>query len=130
VVAWETKTLNPAGRNLSVLAAVSSDGGATFAAPSTLAPDAQGMSERPRLGVDKDGSVRAVWYDSRSADWRWRMMTSAYRNSAWDAGRMIDSPGVNTWPAVSGGAIAFASTRNATRLQRDPTQQIFVLPAD
>jgi hypothetical protein len=69
-VVWETKTLAPAGRNLSVLAAVSSDGGKTFSAPATLAPDALTMSERPRVGVDKGGAVRAVWYDSRSADWR------------------------------------------------------------
>jgi len=128
VVAWESKTLAPAGRNLSVLAASSSDGGATFSAPATLAPDPLTMSERPRLGVDKDGAVRAVWYDSRSADWRWRVMTAVYRKDAgWDAGRLINSRGVNTWPATAGGAIAFASTRNAVRLQRDPTQQVFLL---
>jgi hypothetical protein len=95
----------------------------------TLAPDPLTMSERPRLGMDADGAVRAVWYDSRSADWRWRVMTAVHRkDTGWDAGRLINSRGVNTWPATSGGAIAFASTRNATRLQRDPTQQIFLLP--
>jgi hypothetical protein len=128
VVAWESKTLAPAGRNLSVLAAVSSDGGATFSAPATLAPDPLTMSERPRLGMDKDGAVRAVWYDSRSADWRWRVMTAVYRKDAgWDPGTLINGRGVNTWPATSGGAITFASTRNAARLQRDPTQQVFLL---
>ena len=86
------------------------------------------MSERPRLGTDADGRVRAVWYDSRSADWRWRVMTSVYGGASWDAGRLLDGSGINSWPATAGGAIVFASTRNATRLQRDPTQQVFLLP--
>jgi hypothetical protein len=129
VTAWESKALSPAGRNLSVLAATSTDSGTTFAAPVTLAPDALTMSERPRLGVDRDGAVRAVWYDSRSADWRWRVMTALHRAGAgWDAERLINGRGVNTWPATSGGAIVFASTREAMRLQRDATQQVFVLP--
>ena len=127
VIVWESKLLTPAGRNISVLAAVSADGGATFAAPVTLGPGPNAMSERPRLGLDADGSVRAVWYDSRSADWRWRVMTSVFHNSVWDAGRLINAPGINTWPATSGGAISFASMRNAKRLQRDLTQQIFLL---
>jgi hypothetical protein len=128
VVAWETKTLNPAGRNLSVLAAVSTDGGATFGASATLGPEPQAMSERPRLGVDETGAVRAVWYDSRSDDWRWRVMLAGYSPlSGWSAAGLINGRGVNTWPATSGGAIVFASTRNATRLQRDATQQIFLL---
>ena len=84
---------------------------------------------RPRLGVDADGAVRAVWHDSRSADWRWRVMTSVWRDaSGWDAGQMINGRGINTWPVTANGAIVFASTRNATRLQRDPTQQVFLLP--
>ena len=129
VVVWETKALAPAGRNLSVLAASSSDGGRTFSAAATLAPDTRTMSERPRLGLDQDGSVRSVWYDSRSADWRWRVMTAVHRTGAgWDAGRLITGRGNNTWPATAGGAIVFSSTRNAARQQRDATQQIFVLP--
>src|SRR5262249_44090968 len=63
VIAWETKELSPAGKNLSVVAARSDDGGATFAAPVTLGPDPQAMGERVRLGLDADGAVRAVWYD-------------------------------------------------------------------
>jgi hypothetical protein len=116
--------------NLAVLAAVSSDGGATFSTPGVLAPETTTMSERPRLGVDEDGTVRAVWYDSRSVDWRWRVMTAVYQTTTgWDAGTLLSGPGINTWPVTSGGVIAFASTRNATRLQRDQTQQVFVLPA-
>jgi hypothetical protein len=128
VVAWESKELRSSGANLSVRAAVSTDGGATFSAPLVLAPDAQTMSQRPRLGVDSDGAVRAVWYDSRSADWRWRVMTAVYRKSKGsDAGTLLNGRGINTWPATAGGFIAFASTRNATRLQRDATQEIFLL---
>ncbi len=85
------------------------------------------MGERPRLGVDFDGSVRAVWHDTRSADWRWRVMTAVFRG-AWSASELQRGRGNNTWPATAGGAIVFASTRNATRLQRDRTQQIFLLP--
>ncbi len=117
--------------NLSVRAAVSTDGGATFAAPVVLAPDDDAMCQRPRLGLDADGSVRAVWYDSRSADWRWRVMTAVYqKDGGWNAGTLLNSRGINTWPATSGGAIVFASTRNATRLQRDSTQQVFLLPGN
>jgi hypothetical protein len=130
VVAWESKELAPAGKNIAVLAAVSGDSGATFSAPAVLAAEPTTMSQRPRLGVDKDGTVRVVWYDSRSADWRWRVMTAVYKkNAGWDAGTLLKGPGINTWPVTSGGVIAFASTRNATRLQRDQTQQVFVLPA-
>jgi len=129
VVAWDSKELAASGRNLSVRAAVSSDNGATFSAPAVLAPDTQTMSERPRLGTDPNGSVRAVWYDSRSADWRWRVMSAVYnRDSGWSAGSLLNGRGVNTWPVTAGGYIAFASTRNAARLQRDPTQQVFLLP--
>jgi hypothetical protein len=129
VVAWESKTLNPAGRNLAILSAVSGDGGATFSAPGAVAPDANAMGERPRLGVDLGGSVRAVWQDTRSADWRWRVMTAVRGASGWSAGELQRGRGINTWPATSGGAIVFASTRNAQRLQRDRTQQLFLLPA-
>lgn len=129
VVAWETKTLTAAGANLSVLAATSTDGGATFSALIPLAPLTATMSQRPRLGMDHDGAIRAVWYDSRSVDWRWRVMTAVYRNATWDEGVLLNGKGINTWPVTAGGAIVFASTRNATRLQRDKTQQIFVLAA-
>jgi hypothetical protein len=131
VAAWESKELSsPAGNNLSVLAAVSTDGGKSFGAPAVLGADDKTMSERPRLGVDTDGSVRAVWYDSRSADWRWRVMTAVFKkDTGWDGGMLLNGRGINTWPATSGGLIAFASTRNATRLQRDPTQQVFLLNA-
>src|SRR5262249_1277969 len=116
--------------NLSVRAAVSTDNGKTFGDPAVLGADSNTMSERPRLGVDADGTVRAVWYDSRSEDWRWRVMTAAFKKdgSGWDEGTLIKAKGNNRWPANCGGRIGFASTRNATRLQRDATQQVFLLP--
>ena len=130
VVAWETKELSPAGKNLAIQTATSANGGMSFTTPAILAPSPLGMGERPRLGRDADGAVRAVWYDSRSADWRWRVMTAVWRKGAgWDAGRLINSKGQNTWPATAGGVVVFASTRGAARLQRDQTQQIYALPA-
>jgi hypothetical protein len=128
VAAWDRKELKASGANLSVQAARSADGGANFDAPQTLAPDAQAMSQYPRLGVDADGRVRAVWYDSRAADWRWRVMTARLEAGGWDAGTLLVSPGINTWPATGGGVLVFSSTRRAARLQRDRTQQIFVVP--
>jgi hypothetical protein len=128
VVAWESKGLAPAGRNLAVMAAVAREG-AAFGAPVALGLDAKAMSQRARLGVDADGAVRAVWYDSRSTDWRWRVMTARLGDTGWSAGALSPGKGNNTWPATSGGSIVFASTRNAKRMQRDRTQDIFVLRA-
>ena len=45
----------------------------------------------------------------------------------WMKVSLLPSRGINTWPATDGGVIAFASTRNARRLQRDRTQQIFTV---
>lgn len=128
VLAWETKELNPAGRNLSIVTAVFAPGQPVRNALPFPAANPAAMSQRPRLGLEADGAVRLVWYDSRSADWRWRVMTSVLRRGAWDAGTLLTGKGVNTWPATAGGAIVFASTRGATRLQRDQTQQVFVRP--
>jgi hypothetical protein len=126
VVTWEGKTLAPAGRNLAVMAATARDG-AAFGAPVVLGPEPKAMSQRARLGVDADGAVRAVWYDSRSADWRWRVMTARLGETGWSAGALLPGKGNNTWPATDGGAMVFASTRDAKRLQRDRTQGVFVL---
>ena len=57
-------------------------------------------------------------------------MTSALgADQQWGPATMLMAKGLNGWPATSGGAIVMASTRNALRLQRDLTQQVFVLPA-
>lgn len=128
VVAWDEVCLNSSGCNVSVLAARSTDGGATFSEGAPVAASPVGMGQYPKLGVDTRGAVRVVWYDSRSEDWRWRVMTAVLDPLGnWMRVRTLPSRGVNTWPATDGGAIAFASTRNAQRLQRDPTQQIVLL---
>nr|WP_263358149.1 CehA/McbA family metallohydrolase [Acidicapsa ligni] len=128
IVTWESKALEPSGKNLSVRAAVSTDDGLTFAPPTVLAEDAQTMSQHARLGLNLDGSVRAVWFDSRSVDWRWRVMTAVYhKDTGWSTGSLLNGGGNNTWPATAGGAIVFGSTRNAVRLQRDITQQIYLI---
>jgi hypothetical protein len=126
VAVWECKTLAPAGRNLAVLAAILPAGAMRFGPAAPLGADSLAMSERPRLGLDPDGRVRAVWYDNRSADWRWRVMTTVLSATGWSQAALLDGPGNNTWPSTSGGAVVFATTRNAARLQRDPTQQVFL----
>jgi hypothetical protein len=128
VVAWESKGLRPSGMNLSIQTAISSDGGVSFSSSTPLAQDTQAMSQHIRLGLDPDGAVRAVWFDSRSADWRWRIMTATFlHGSGWNAGTLFSGRGNNTWPATAGGAIIFASSREAERLQRDHTQQVFLI---
>ena len=128
---WDTKTLDAAGFGLSIRAARSSDGGASFSIVETaLAADEGASGQYPRLGTEPDGGVRAVWYDNRASDWRWRVLSTRWTQaSGWQAGTLLMSPGINTWPAVNQGQIVFASTRNAQRPQRDRTQQIFLLPA-
>lgn len=126
VVAWDSKELRSSGANLAVLAAVSADG-LNFSEPATIAEAPAAMSQYPRLGRDGTGKVQAVWYDSRAADWRWRVMRARLNGDSWQDATLIPSRGINTWPAIDGGAVAFASTRNAQRMQRDATQQIHVL---
>ncbi|MES2489803.1 MAG: CehA/McbA family metallohydrolase [Pseudomonadota bacterium] len=130
VAAWDSKTMSSSGVNLSIQSAQSLDNGSTWSTPAAVAENAAAMSQWPKLGLASNGRAQLVWYDSRAADWRWRVMTTAMGNDgAWSAGELIPSRGINTWPAISNGAIAFASTRNALRLQRDRTQQVFLLPS-
>lgn len=126
VVAWDSKELRSSGANTEVLAAVSDASLGSLGAPAPIAAGTA-MSQYPELGASPDGSVRATWYDSRAADWRWRVMTARLVSGAWAEAKLINSRGINTWPATDGGAIVFASTRNATRLQRDRTQQVYLL---
>lgn len=131
VCVWDQKTLAASGANLTIRAAVSSDGGASFATlDSALGGDAGAFGQYPRLGTDPDGRVRVAWYDNRSPDWRWRVMTAVLGgDGAWSAGSLLGGRGNNTWPALHGGQIAFASTRRAQRLQRDASQDIYLHPA-
>jgi hypothetical protein len=127
VAAWDSKALVSSGANLAVLSAWSSDGGSTWTAPAAVGADASAMSQWPKLGRGVGGEAQLAWYDSRSADWRWRIMTAALGPSGWSAGKLINAPGNNTWPALDHGVLVFASDRNAQRLQRDHTQEVFYL---
>lgn len=133
VAVWDGMLANPSSQSRSVRYAISADDGATFtnaAEPAGIAIDPNTAdSQHPRLGVDADGRVRAVWFDNRAADWRWRTMTAVLGTDRnWSAGDMLMAKGLNGWPATSGGAIVMASTRNALRMQRDVTQQVFLVP--
>lgn len=128
ILAWESKPLQAAGANLVVLSTrENAEGG--FDEPEPIDAGTAGMGQYVRLAREADGRVRAVWADSRSADWRWRVMTALRGEAGWTGARLIPSRGNNTWPATAGGQIVFASTRNAQRLQRDRTQQVVLLPA-
>ena len=127
-VAWDSKELRAAGANLSLRGARSTDGGATFGAPEPIALEPAAMSQRPRLDLDPDGTLRAVWYDSRAADWRWAVTTATRGRDGWSAAQALSGPGNGTWPAVSGGRVVFTSDRAATS-QRDRASQVLLLEA-
>ncbi|MFI6763635.1 CehA/McbA family metallohydrolase [Micromonospora sp. NPDC050417] len=126
VVIWETKALSASGANLSLRASRSTDG-KTWSAAETVGLDPNAMSQRPRLGVDSDGSVRAVWYDSRSADWRWKIFTARRAASGWTPAVQLSTRGNGTWPAIDNGTVVFTSDRAAERTQRDHTQEIYLI---
>jgi hypothetical protein len=126
VVVWDSGALASSGVNLSLRSSRSADGGLTWAPSQQLAFDAAAMSQRPRLGTDQGGQVRAVWFDSRAADWRWKVFTAQFDPQAgWSPEAQITVPGNATYPATSGGAVVFTSDRNAAG-QRDATQQVFL----
>jgi len=124
---WSSKVLEASGVPESVMTSRTTDG-RNWSAPQILAPNPSGMSVWPKLARAADGKLRTAWHDSRSADWRWRVMTAKQgTGGVWGAAQLLPSRGINTWPALAGNALVFASTRNAARLQRDKTQQIFEL---
>jgi len=128
VIAWESKPLRSSGVNLEIRAAQEQADGSA-GEPTAVAPSEPGMGQFVRLDRAADGSVLAVWSDGRADDWRWRVMRARLDGASWATAELIPGPGNNTWPATALGEVVFASTRNAHRLQRDPTQQIFWLPA-
>ncbi|MFC5268205.1 CehA/McbA family metallohydrolase [Kribbella qitaiheensis] len=129
VAIWETKALQSSGANLSLRAARSSDG-TNWSTPEPVGLEPTAMSQRPQLSQDPDGVLRAVWYDSRAADWRWKIFTSRLdRAIGWTAATQLTTAGNNTWPAADQGAVVFTSDRAAERIQRDHTQQIYRLQA-
>ncbi|MDB5972434.1 MAG: hypothetical protein JWQ90_4884 [Hydrocarboniphaga sp.] len=123
-VAWDSKPLVAAGPNLSVYAALSQDDGASFTAPALIGGDAAAFAQRPALGRNANGKLKLAWFDNRSTDWRWRIASAQLKGRGWSAPSLLPSRGINTWPALDGSSLVFASSRNAQRLQRDPTQQI------
>jgi hypothetical protein len=127
VVAWDSGALASSGVNLALRACRSTDGGHTWTASVPVAFDADAMSQRPRLSRDGDGRVRAVWFDSRSADWRWKVFTARFDpRSGWSAATRLSGPANATYPATAGGVVVFTGDRAATT-QRDGTQQVFLL---
>jgi hypothetical protein len=126
VVAWETKALSASGVNVSLRASRSPDG-AAWAAPEQIAFDADAMSQRPRLHIGLDGLVHAVWYDTRSSDWRWKVYGSRRTESGWSEAAQVSTRGNGTWPAAAGGTVVLTSDRRAARAQRDVTQEVFVI---
>jgi hypothetical protein len=128
VVVWESGALSSSGVNLALRASRSTDGGHTWAASVPVAFDADAMSQRARLSNDPDGHVRAVWFDSRSEDWRWKVFTARFDpRTGWSAAIQVTKAGNATYPAASGGIVVFASDRGAVRGQRDITQQVFLV---
>ena len=126
VVAWETKELDPSGVNLSIRSARSTDGtGWTAGEPVGLAPEA--MSQRPRLSLEPNGRATAVWYDSRSSDWRWNVFASDLDKDGWSPAELVSGGGNCTWPSIDGNRIVFTSDRDQTNLQRDPTHGVYLL---
>jgi hypothetical protein len=127
VAAWDSKPLESSGVNLNLQSA-STDDGFTWTEPTAVFEQIDAMSQWPRLGRDPDGRVRIAWYDSRSSDWRWRVGTAVLTTGGnWEGFKLLPGRGNNTWPALDQGYIAFATTRSARRLQRDPTQQIAIV---
>jgi hypothetical protein len=124
--AWSSRTLHSSGVNEAVLTSRTTDG-FNWSTPAPVAFNAAAQSIWPKLSRGADGRLRIAWHDSRSADWRWRVMTAKQGGAggAWSSGQLLQGRGINTWPALAGNALVFASTRNAARLQRDRTQQIF-----
>ncbi|MEV8615119.1 CehA/McbA family metallohydrolase [Amycolatopsis sp. NPDC051373] len=125
VVAWDSGALQSSGVNLSLRSARSADG-RTWSAGTPFALEPAAMSQRPRLSHDPDGTVRAVWYDSRATDWRWKVFTARLTPAGWSAPVQLTKTGNATYPAVSAGLVAFVTDRDAVRGQRDTTQQIYL----
>lgn len=125
-VAWDTRPLKASGVNLALRATTSGDGGGSFDAPQSIAVAPDAMSHRPRLTVGTAGGVRAVWYDTRDDDWRWKVFTATRSVGAWSGAAQLTGAGNATWPAVSGDRVVFTSDRHA-RTQRDRTQQVLLL---
>ncbi len=123
---WDARPLKSSGVNPSIRASRST-GATTWSAAARVGAAPAAMSHRPRVSVDPDGTVRALWYDSRAADWRWRLATATHSSAGWGPARLLTDAGSSTWPALSAGTAVFTSDRGAQRVQRDRTSEIYLL---
>ncbi|WNO69356.1 CehA/McbA family metallohydrolase [Streptomyces sp. AM2-3-1] len=127
VAIWESGALQSSGANLELRSSRSADGGKTWTAFEQVALAPEAMSQRAALSRDPNGTVRAVWYDSRSTDWRWKVFTATLdSNNGWSEAQQVTTRGNNTWPALDQGVMVCTSDRAATRTQRDRTQQVYL----
>lgn len=124
---WDSRVLKSSGVDPAVRASRSSDGGRSWSVSVPVGFAAQAFSHRPRVGVDPDGAVRALWYDNRAHDWRWRLATATLGRTGWSNARLLTSNGSSTWPALSAGMAVFTSDRGARRVQRDITSEVYAL---
>lgn len=131
VCVWETKpTATSSGTDVTLRWSSSRDAGRTWTTATGLDVPAAGMNQRPRLAVDPDGALRVVFYDSRSADWRWRVRTARLSDdgTTWTDARDLSTAGNATFPSVSAGSVVWATDRGAA-VQRDRTQQVALAQA-
>ncbi|MET4644470.1 heme oxygenase [Streptomyces atratus] len=55
------------------------------------------MSQWAALSRDPNGTVRAIWYDSRSTDWRWKVFTATLDSkNGWSEAQQVTTRGNNT----------------------------------
>lgn len=122
---WEGQNLSQSGTTSRIEG--SRWNGDGWAQVAVLAAGDDFSAQRPRLARAEDGGLRAAWFDGRAEDWRWGVATARFTGAGWQEDGLIPAPGINTWPALAETALVFAATRNVRRMQRDMTQQIFVI---
>ena len=124
VAAWDAKVLNSSGVNSAIFASVSTNAGRSWSAPALVGRNDDAMSQRPALGRDLEGGVRAVWMDTRDSDWRHRVWGSAWHpDTGWQSAQRLSGTGNGVWPRLWNQHLVFASDRGAAP-QRDPTWRV------
>lgn len=121
VAVWDAKVLEAAGVNSGIFASHSDDGGLNWTPAVSVGSEDTAMSQRPALTLSTDGSVQALWMDSRDSDWRHRIWGSQWQNGgSWTAARRLSGTGNGVWPRAAGNNLVFGSDRGADA-QGDPT---------
>ena len=123
VCAWDSRRCESSGVNARIRAAISHDSGKTWSAPVDIDPSPDYYAQRPRVAASTRGAHQIVWYDSRSADWRWQIRSATLRSGDWRPDGSVLAAGACTWPAVDSGIVVATSDRGA-RPQRDRTHRI------